>query len=103
MTTTSTAGRETAAEIDLSVASEEPLLSIEEMRRKIAAAERKRRKVLRVSKVHGKHFTERVKEVQTLRRTEQYGAALELIFECIATTERAEEIEGNGPAPVYTE
>ncbi|PPG15142.1 hypothetical protein C5D36_10320 [Rathayibacter sp. AY1C6] len=103
MTTTSTTGRATAVEVDLSGASPEPLLSIEEMEREVAAAERQRGKVARASKVRGKHFTEHVDEIQALRHAEQYDEALELLFECIAATERADEIERNGRAPAYTE
>ncbi|PPH42895.1 hypothetical protein C5C86_03175 [Rathayibacter sp. AY1E4] len=73
------------------------------MEREVAAAERQRRKVARVSKVRGKHFTEHVDEIQALRRAEQYDEALELLFECIAAAEEADEIEGNGRATAYTE
>lgn len=73
------------------------------MRREIAAAERQRRKVARVSKVRGKHFSAHVDEIQAFRCAGYYDEALELPFECIAATERAEEIEGNGRAPAYTE
>ncbi|PTL73222.1 hypothetical protein C1I63_10420 [Rathayibacter caricis DSM 15933] len=102
MTTTSTTGRETTLDVDLSGGSEEPLLSIEEIDRKIAVAERQRRKAARFSKVRGKHFTAHVDEIRALRHAERYDHALELLLECIAATERADEIEGNGRAPAYT-
>ncbi|PPF20847.1 hypothetical protein [Rathayibacter sp. AY1A7] len=102
-TTTASTGRETTVGVDLSAASVEPLLSIEEMRGEIAAAERQRREAARVTKVRGKHFSAHVDESQALRRAEQYDEALELLFECIAATERAEEVEGNGRAFAYAE
>ncbi|WP_146076526.1 hypothetical protein [Rathayibacter sp. AY1A7] len=76
-------------------ASEEPILSIEQMGREIDAAERRRRRVARVSKVRRKHVAEHVGEIQTLRRAEQYDGALGLLFERIAATTRADEMEHN--------
>ncbi|WP_146076519.1 hypothetical protein [Rathayibacter sp. AY1A7] len=94
-------GCEATAEIDLPAVSQEPLLSIEEIEREIATAKRNLRKVPRVSKVGGKHFTDHANETQALRRTGRYEEALELLFECIAATERADKLEANSPAPPY--
>ncbi|PPF20864.1 hypothetical protein C5B95_07330 [Rathayibacter sp. AY1A7] len=92
---TSSVGREVVAKRHLLEASEEPILSIEQMGREIDAAERRRRRVARVSKVRRKHVAEHVGEIQTLRRAEQYDGALGLLFERIAATTRADEMEHN--------
>jgi len=71
MTTTSTMASKTTVESDLSAASEELRLSIEDMKREIPAADCQRREVARVSRIRGEDVTERVDEFQVSRRAEQ--------------------------------
>lgn len=95
--------RETTFEVNLSGASEDPLLSIVEVELEVAAAERKR-----LSIVGFRNFGESNSRSPSTRSRHsvvrnRYGAAFELLLECIAATERADEIEPNGRASAYTE
>lgn len=57
----------------------------------------------RAGEVDGKHFTERIEELDRLRREKDDDAQLELLLKSIHAAERQAKAERTPPAPAYTE
>lgn len=56
----------------------------------------------RASQVRGRHYTEWVPELDSMRTEGRDDEALEILLECIAAAERGARVMGRQPAPAYT-